>query len=125
TLKISPALAAGCTLILKPAEQTSVTALRLADFVAAAGFPPGVINVVTGNGHTAGDRLVRHPDVDKIAFTGSTEVGKLINKNANDTLKRVSLALSRKSPGVVIPDVNFEEVSAGAAGAVFFNSGQV
>src|SRR5438552_18405460 len=82
TLKISPALAAGCTLILKPAEQTSLTALRLADFVAAAGFPPGVINVITGNGHTAGDRLVKHPDVDKVAFTGSTEVGKIINRNA-------------------------------------------
>ncbi len=78
-LKIAPALTAGCTVILKPAEQTSLTALRLADFVAEAGFPPGVVNVITGNGHTAGDRLVKHPDVDKIAFTGSTEVGKLIN----------------------------------------------
>jgi len=86
TLKISPALAAGCTLVLKPAEQTSVTALRLADFVAEAGFPPGVINVITGNGHTAGDRLVKHPDVDKVAFTGSTEVGKIINRNATETL---------------------------------------
>jgi phenylacetaldehyde dehydrogenase len=91
TLKISPALAAGCTLILKPAEQTSLTTLRLADFIVEAGFPPGVINVITGNGHTAGDRLVKHPDVDKIAFTGSTEVGKLINRNATDSLKRVSL----------------------------------
>ncbi len=84
-LKIAPALTAGCTVILKPAEQTSLTALRLADFVAEAGFPPGVINVITGNGHTAGDRLVKHPHVDKIAFTGSTEVGKLINRNATDT----------------------------------------
>ncbi len=125
TLKISPALAAGCTLILKPAEQTSVTALRLADFVAEAGFPPGVINVITGNGHTAGDRLVKHPDVDKIAFTGSTEVGKIINRNATDTLKRVTLELGGKSPVVVMPDVNVDEVAAGAAGAIFFNSGQV
>jgi len=125
TLKISPALAAGCTIILKPAEQTSLTALRLADFIVEAGFPPGVLNVVTGNGHTAGDRLVRHPDVDKIAFTGSTEVGKIINRNATDTLKRVSLELGGKSPVVVMPDVNVEEVAAGAAGAVFFNSGQV
>jgi phenylacetaldehyde dehydrogenase len=125
TLKISPALAVGCTLILKPAEQTSLTALRLADLVVEAGFPPGVINVITGNGHTAGDRLVRHPDVDKIAFTGSTEVGKIINRNATDTLKRVSLELGGKSPVVVLPDVNVEEVAPGAAGAIFFNAGQV
>jgi phenylacetaldehyde dehydrogenase len=125
TLKIAPALAAGCTLVLKPAEQTSLTALRLGDFVAEAGFPPGVVNVITGNGHTAGDRLVKHPDVDKIAFTGSTEVGKMINRNATDSLKRVTLELGGKSPVVVMPDVNVEEVSAGAAGAIFFNSGQV
>jgi len=125
TLKISPALAAGCTLILKPAEQTSVTALRLADFVAAAGFPPGVINVITGNGHTAGDRLVKHPDVDEVAFTGSTEVGKIINKNATDSLKRVSLELGGKSPVIVMPDVNVEEVAPAAAGGIFFNSGQI
>jgi phenylacetaldehyde dehydrogenase len=125
TLKISPALAAGCTVILKPAEQTSVTALRLADFVAEAGFPPGVINVITGNGHTAGDRLVKSPGVDKIAFTGSTEVGKIINRNATDSLKRVTLELGGKSPVVVMPDVNVDEVAAGAAGAIFFNSGQV
>jgi phenylacetaldehyde dehydrogenase len=125
TLKISPALAAGCTLILKPAEQTSITALRLADFIVEAGFPPGVINVITGNGHTAGDRLVKHPGVDKIAFTGSTEVGKIINRNATDTLKRVTLELGGKSPVVVMPDVNIDEVAAAAAGAIFFNSGQV
>jgi len=125
TLKIAPALAAGCTLVLKPAEQTSLTALRLADFVAEAGFPPGVVNVITGNGHTAGDRLVKHPDVDKIAFTGSTEVGKIINRNATDSLKRVTLELGGKSPVVVMPDVNVDEVAAGAAGAIFFNAGQV
>jgi phenylacetaldehyde dehydrogenase len=125
TLKIAPALAAGCTLVLKPAEQTSLTALRLADFVVEAGFPPGVVNVVTGNGHTAGDRLVKHPDVDKIAFTGSTEVGKMINRNATDSMKRVTLELGGKSPVVVMPDVNVDEVAAGAAGAIFFNSGQV
>jgi phenylacetaldehyde dehydrogenase len=124
-LKIAPALAAGCTLILKPAEQTSLTVLRLADLIAEAGFPAGVVNIVTGNGHTAGDRLVRHPDVDKIAFTGSTEVGKLINKAATDTLKRVTLELGGKSPVVVLPDVNVAEVAGGAAGAIFFNSGQV
>jgi phenylacetaldehyde dehydrogenase len=125
TLKISPALAAGCTLVLKPAEQTSVTALRLADFVAEAGFPPGVINVITGNGHTVGDRLVKHPDVDKVAFTGSTEVGKIINRNATETLKRVTLELGGKSPVVVMPDVNVDEVAPAAAGGVFFNAGQI
>jgi phenylacetaldehyde dehydrogenase len=125
TLKISPALAAGCTLILKPAEQTSVTTLRLADFVAEAGFPPGVINVITGNGHTAGARLVTHPDVDKIAFTGSTEVGKIINRSATDSLKRVTLELGGKSPVVVMPDVNVDEVAPAAAGGIFFNSGQI
>ncbi len=125
TLKISPALAAGCTLVLKPAEQTSVTALRLADLVAEAGVPPGVINVVTGNGHTAGDRLVRHADVDKVAFTGSTEVGKIITRNASETLKRVSLELGGKSPVVVMPDVDADEVAAAVAGAAFFNAGQI
>ncbi|MGE5722560.1 MAG: aldehyde dehydrogenase family protein, partial [Sphingomonadales bacterium] len=124
-LKIAPALAAGCTVVLKPAEQTSVTALRLGDLIAEAGFPAGVVNIVTGNGHTAGDRLVRHPDVDKIAFTGSTEIGKLINKNATDTLKRVTLELGGKSPVVVLPDVDVEATAGGAAGAIFFNAGQV
>jgi phenylacetaldehyde dehydrogenase len=124
-LKIAPALAAGCTVVLKPAEQTSLTALLLADMVQAAGFPPGVVNIVTGNGHTAGDRLVKHPDVDKIAFTGSTEIGKVINKNATDTLKLVTLELGGKSPVVVLPDVDVEATAGGAAGAIFFNAGQV
>ncbi len=124
-LKIAPALAAGCTLVLKPAEQTSLTVLRLADLVAEAGFPAGVINIITGNGHTAGDRMVKHPDVDKVAFTGSTEIGKLINKNATDTLKHVTLELGGKSPVVILPDVDVAQAAAGAAGAIFFNSGQV
>ncbi len=124
-LKIAPALAAGCTLVLKPAEQTPLTALRLADLVAEAGFPAGVVNIITGYGHTAGDRMVKHPDVDKIAFTGSTEIGKLINRNATDTLKHVTLELGGKSPVVIMPDVNVAEVAPGAAGAIFFNSGQV
>jgi phenylacetaldehyde dehydrogenase len=124
-LKISPALAAGCSVILKPAEQTSLTALHLADLVAEAGFPAGVFNLITGNGHTAGDRLVRHEDVDKVAFTGSTEVGKIINKAATDTLKRVTLELGGKSPVIVMPDVDVDAVAGGAAGAIFFNSGQV
>lgn len=124
-LKVSPALAAGCTVVLKPAEQTSLTALRLGDLVAEAGFPAGVINIVTGMGETAGERLVRHPDVDKVAFTGSTEVGKIINRNATDTLKRVTLELGGKSPVVVLPDVDIQATAAGAAGAIFFNSGQI
>ena len=124
-LKISPALAAGCTLVLKPAEQTSLTALRLADLIVEAGFPAGVVNVITGNGHTAGDRMVKHPDVDKVAFTGSTEIGKLINRNATDTLKHVTLELGGKSPVVIMPDVDVAAASGGAAGAIFFNAGQV
>lgn len=124
-LKIAPALAAGCTLVLKPAEQTPLTALRLADLVAEAGFPAGVVNIITGNGHTAGDRMVKHPDVDKVAFTGSTEIGKLINRNATDTLKHVTLELGGKSPVVIMPDVDVAQVAPGAAGAIFFNSGQV
>ncbi|MBK5264053.1 MAG: aldehyde dehydrogenase family protein [Alphaproteobacteria bacterium] len=123
--KIAPALAAGCTLILKPAEQTSLTALRLADLAAAAGFPAGVFNVITGLGETCGDQLVRHPDVDKVAFTGSTEVGKIINRAATDTLKRVTLELGGKSPVVVLPDADMEKAASGAANAIFFNAGQV
>ncbi len=124
-LKIAPALAAGCTIVLKPAEQTSLTALRLADFVAEAGFPAGVLNIITGNGHTAGDRMVKHPDVDKVAFTGSTEIGKVINRNATETMKRVTLELGGKSPVVVMPDVDIAQAAPGAAGAIFFNAGQV
>jgi len=124
-LKIAPALAAGCTMILKPAEQTSLTALRLADLVNEAGLPAGVLNVITGMGESVGDRLVRHPDVDKVAFTGSTEVGKLINKAATDSLKRVTLELGGKSPVIVLPDVDIDRAAGGAAGAIFFNSGQI
>ena len=124
-LKIAPALAAGCTTVLKPAEQTSLTALKLADLVQEAGFPAGVVNIITGNGHTAGDRMVKHPDVSKIAFTGSTEIGKVINKNATDTMKRVTLELGGKSPVVVMPDVDVAATAPGVAGGIFFNSGQV
>jgi len=123
--KIAPALAVGCTCVLKPAEQTSVTCLRLADLIAEAGIPAGVVNIITGNGHTAGDRMVRHPDVDKVAFTGSTEIGKVINRAGTDTMKRVTLELGGKSPVVVLPDVDVNEAAPGAAGAIFFNSGQV
>ena len=123
--KIAPALAAGCTLVLKPAEQTSLTALRLADLVAEAGFPAGVFNLVTGLGETCGDRMVRSPLVDKVAFTGSTEVGKIINRAATDTLKRVTLELGGKSPVIVLPDVDIASAGAGAARSIFANAGQV
>src|SRR3984893_9044009 len=123
--KLGPALATGCTCILKPAEQTPMTALRLAELIAEAGFPPGVVNVLTGLGETTGAALVAHPGVDKVAFTGSTSVGKLINKSATDTLKRVSLELGGKSPVIVLPDADINNVIGGAANAIFFNAGQV
>ncbi|WP_324751271.1 aldehyde dehydrogenase family protein [Sphingomonas sp. LY54] len=123
--KIAPALAAGCTVILKPAEQTSLSVLRLADLIAEAGIPAGVVNIVTGLGETCGDRLVRSPLVDKVAFTGSTEVGKIINRAATDTLKRVTLELGGKSPVIVLPDVDIEKTAAGAARSIFANAGQV
>ena len=123
--KIAPALAAGCTCVLKPAEQTSLSALRLGELIIEAGFPPGVVNILTGFGESTGAALVAHPGVDKIAFTGSTEIGKIINKAATDTLKRVSLELGGKSPVIVLPDADPTAVIGGAANAIFFNSGQV
>jgi phenylacetaldehyde dehydrogenase len=123
--KLGPALAAGCTCILKPAEQTPLSALRLGELVIEAGFPPGVVNILTGYGETTGAAIVEHPGVDKIAFTGSTEVGKLINKSATDTLKRVSLELGGKSPVIVLPDADVETAIGGASQAIFFNAGQV
>jgi phenylacetaldehyde dehydrogenase len=124
-LKLSPALAAGCTVILKPAEQTSLTALRLGDLIQEAGIPAGVVNIITGLGETAGDALVRHPDVDKVAFTGSTNVGKIITRAAADTLKRVTLELGGKSPVIMMPDVDLGQATGGAANAIFLNAGQV
>lgn len=123
--KLGPALAVGCTSILKPAEQTPLTALRLGELIMEAGFPPGVVNILTGYGETAGAALVSHPGVDKVAFTGSGEVGKIINRSATNTLKRVSLELGGKSPVIVLPDADVETVIGGAAQAIFFNSGQV
>ena len=123
--KLGPALACGCTCVLKPAEQTPMSALRLGELIMEAGFPPGVVNILTGNGETTGAALVAHADVDKVAFTGSTSVGKIINKSATDTLKRVSLELGGKSPVIVLPDANLEAVVGGAANAIFFNAGQV
>jgi phenylacetaldehyde dehydrogenase len=121
--KLAPALATGCTVVLKPAEQTSLTALRLAEILAEAGLPNGVVNVVSGFGHTAGAALAAHPGVDKVAFTGSTEVGKLIVQAATGNLKKVSLELGGKSPNIVFHDADSAAVQ-GAANAIFFNHGQ-
>lgn len=123
--KIAPALAAGCTVILKPAEQTPLTALRLGELVQEVGFPPGVINIVTGFGETAGAALVDHPGVDKVSFTGSTEVGKLILKAATGNLKRVTLELGGKSPVIVFPDANLDQTIEGVSRFIFTNAGQV
>src|SRR3984885_12507350 len=122
--KLGPALAAGCTIVLKPAEQTPLSALRLGELVEAAGFPEGVINIVPGFGETAGAALAAHPDVDKVAFTGSTEVGKLIVQAAAGNLKKVSLELGGKSPAIILPDADLDLAIAGAASAIFFNHGQ-
>jgi len=121
--KVAPALAAGCCVVLKPAEQTPLTALRLGELALEAGFPPGVLNVVTGFGD-AGAALVAHPGVDKIAFTGSTEVGKLIVKAAAGNLKKVSLELGGKSPHIVFPDADLDAAAAAVASGIFFNQGQ-
>jgi len=123
--KIAPALATGCTVVLKPAEETPLTALRLAELALEAGLPPGVLNVVTGDGETAGAALVRHPGVDKISFTGSTEVGRLIGAQCGRDIRRVALELGGKSPVIVLDDMDVETAVAGAAGAIFFNHGQV
>jgi len=123
-MKLAPALAAGCTVVLKPAEDTPLTALRLGDLILEAGFPAGVVNILTGYGHTAGAALSVHPGVDKIAFTGSTEVGRRIVKAAADDLKRVTLELGGKSPMIVLADADVETVIRGATTGIFFNSGQ-
>ncbi len=124
-MKLAPALAAGCTVVLKPAEDTSLTALRLGELLLEAGLPPGVVNIVTGLGGQAGAALAAHPGVDKIAFTGSTETGKLILDAARGNLKKVTLELGGKSPAVVLDDADLELAIAGAANAIFFNGGQV
>jgi phenylacetaldehyde dehydrogenase len=118
------ALAAGCTVVLKAAEQTPITALRLAELILEAGFPAGVVNILTGFGETVGAALAAHPDVDKVAFTGSTEVGKLIVQAAAGNLKKVSLELGGKSPAIILADADLDAAIAGAASAIFFNHGQ-
>jgi betaine-aldehyde dehydrogenase len=123
--KLAPAIAAGCTCVLKPAEQTPLTALMFAEWLADAGLPPGVVNIITGFGETAGAPLVRHPDVNKIAFTGSAAVGKQIVKMAADTVKRVTLELGGKSPNIFFADADFEAAIDGALFGVFINQGEV
>jgi phenylacetaldehyde dehydrogenase len=122
--KLGPALATGCTVVLKPAEQTPLSALRLGELAIEAGLPEGVLNIVTGFGETAGAALASHPDVDKVAFTGSTEVGKLIVQAAAGNLKKVTLELGGKSPNVVFADSDLKSAINGAASAIFFNHGQ-
>ena len=122
--KLGPALATGCCVVLKPAEQTPLSALRLGELIQEAGIPDGVVNIVPGFGETAGAALAAHPDVDKIAFTGSTEVGKLIIQAAAGNLKKVSLELGGKSPNVVFGDGDMDQAVAGASMAIFFNHGQ-
>lgn len=123
-LKLAPALAAGCTIVLKPAEETPLSALLLGRLIREAGFPDGVVNIVNGDGAVAGAALVAHPDVDKISFTGSTEVGKIIIRSAAETLKKLSLELGGKSPVVVFDDADMELAIPGVAMATFFLQGQ-
>jgi phenylacetaldehyde dehydrogenase len=123
--KLAPALAAGCTVVLKPAEQTPLTAIMLGELIAEAGFPPGVVNIIVGDGPSAGAPLVSHPGVDKVSFTGSTEVGKLIGKAAVENMTRFTLELGGKSPVIVLDDCDPATAAAGAAQAIFFNHGQV
>jgi len=122
--KLAPALATGCTVVLKTAEQTPLSAIRLGELVCEAGFPDGVVNIVSGYGETAGAALAAHDDVDKVAFTGSTEVGKMIVQAASGNLKKVSLELGGKSPNVVFNDADIDTAVQGAANAIFFNHGQ-
>lgn len=123
--KIGPALATGCTVVLKPAEETPLTALRLGELLLKVGCPKGVVNIVTGEGPDAGAALASHPGINKVAFTGSTEVGKLVGKAAMDNMTRASLELGGKSPVIVLEDADPAAVIGGAASAIFFNQGQV
>src|SRR6201747_1954885 len=123
--KLAPALACGCTVIMKPAELTSLSALRIGELALEAGLPPGVLNIVTGPGRTVGEALVNHPDVDKVTFTGSPGVGRGIMKAAAGNFKRVSLELGGKSANVIFDDADVEAASKAAASGIFFNAGQV
>jgi acyl-CoA reductase-like NAD-dependent aldehyde dehydrogenase len=124
-MKLSAALAAGCVIILKPSELTPLSALRLGELALEAGFPPGVLQILTGLGSEAGAALVRHPGVDKVSFTGSTAVGRDIVRSCAEDFKRVTVELGGKSPNVIFADADLEQAIAGAAAAAFFNAGQV
>src|SRR4029077_9203724 len=124
TWKLAPALAAGCTVVLKPDSATPLTALRMAELAAEVGFPPGTINVVPGTGTTVGDHLVRHPGVDKIAFTGSTATGGEIMRLASDTIKRLTLELGGKSPNIVFADANLEDAIPSSVWSIYYSAGQ-
>ncbi|ROQ41587.1 phenylacetaldehyde dehydrogenase [Frondihabitans sp. PhB188] len=124
-MKVAPALAAGCTVVLKPAENTSLTAIRLGELLVEAGVPDGVVNVVTGYGPEAGQALADHPDVDKVAFTGSTAVGKRLVTAASGNLKRLTLELGGKSPVIVMGDADLDRTVPGVAAGIFDNGGQV
>ena len=125
TWKVAPALAAGCTVVLKPAHETPLTALMLGELALEAGFPAGALNVVPGPGTTAGAALVRHPLVDKIAFTGSTEVGQWIMREAAGTVKRVTLELGGKSPNIIFADADLAAAVRGAQTGIFYGKGEV
>lgn len=125
-IKLSPAIAAGCTVVLKPAEQTPLTAIYLGSLIKEAGFPPGVINIIPGYGHTAGAAITNHPNINKVTFTGSTEVGQLIIQGAGKTnLKRITLELGGKSPNIIFPDADLEYAVATSHSAVMDNMGQI
>jgi phenylacetaldehyde dehydrogenase len=124
-MKLAPALAAGCTVVLKPAEDTSLTAIRMLELMIEAGLPAGVVNLITGLGRDTGAALAAHPGVDKIAFTGSTATGRAIIDAAKGNFKRMTLELGGKSPVIVLPDADVDSAIAGAANAIYFNGGQV
>ena len=121
--KVGPALAAGNTIVLKPSELTPTSSIRLAEILQEA-LPPGVLNVVNGDGPSVGEAMTLHPDIDKISFTGSTRIGKQIQANCATTLKRCTLELGGKGPGIVMPDANLDMVAQGALWGVYMNAGQ-
>jgi acyl-CoA reductase-like NAD-dependent aldehyde dehydrogenase len=123
--KVAPALAAGCTVVIKPAEDAMLTVLYLGKLIEEAGFPPGVVNIVTGFGETAGAALAAHPGVDKISFTGSPEVGRVVQKLAADTIKRVTLELGGKTPQIIFPDADLDAAVQTTAIGIFANQGQI
>ncbi len=123
--KVAPALAAGNTVVLKPAELTPLTAIRIAELALEAGIPPGVFNVIPGKGSVAGEAMVQHPGIDKISFTGSTEVGKRIMKTAADTMKKLTLELGGKSPNIVFADADLDAALRGATAGIFYGKGEV